>query len=134
MSNGKTKTTKTCAFDGCENTFNVRTWNNKFCSEKCYMLNQKFLQKQQRKNLQKNEKVALCVWCHTPLKRLQKKYCIDKCGQNYRTIQQRTFKIFEGKEIKKQQERLRRLGKFYTFPKPHEQLNALYQLHGEPKK
>ncbi len=128
-----TLTIKKCSNPTCNKEFKTENRSRKYCCEDCYKINQRIKEKQRRK---KHERTDLfCLWCHNPLEGLQKKYCESKCGQTFKTIQKRIFKLYcfeiEAKEC--ETSRLQKLGKYYQFPKKHEQLNNLYNLKGDPK-
>ena len=128
--------TRICIFDGCNKVFVTHFWNQVYCSEKCLNLNRKFLLKQ--KIIKKYGYDSVCLWCHKQTEFVPtKKFCGEhECSYQYITIKNRIQNIysFDNKSVDRELQRLEKLGKNYTFPKPHQQLNLFYQLKGEPEK
>ena len=86
------------------------------------------------KNLDYN---SVCLWCHKQTEFVPtKKFCGEhECSYQYITIKNRIQNIyfFDEKSVDRELARLEKLGKFYTFPRPHQKLNNFYELNGEPK-
>ena len=126
---------RVCAFSGCNKSFETVTWNQKYCSSKCYMLNRKFVKNQKAKKYHSYDSV--CLWCHEKTEFVPtKRFCGEhKCSYTFDTIRKRIQNIyfFDEKSVDRELARLEKLGKNYTFPKPHQQLNNFYELNGEPK-
>jgi len=117
----------------CKNCGKKFTYDNKkhrnYCTKKCrldYYRNKKVESR--------TKKPYICVWCHTEIDH-KSKFCGRLCDNTFHTVRRRIYSIFSFEREKAEIEikKLEQLGNDYTFPPPHQDLNALYNL-GDYKK